>query len=1122
MSGPGIWRGLVTFFVAVVALHAAAAASFTRFDEWQAQNFSAGELANSELAGPRASPANDGFSNLFKYAVDLSARTPVPASRLPEMRVTNEGWVLDYSRRRHARDLFFEVEVSLDLARWNAGFETAEEVGATPDGPTERVSVWLKNAGVAPANFARVRISYLPAPAVATRVWIGWNFSVPNSFVPQPPTTIDASATSDGLRLGPGVTYASSARVWGATGWGRSSADWLTSPEVAIANGKYIEFTVTPAEGRAVALLTLRYKLRRIQNAPTDFLWQYRVGDGAFVTIGAPQHFAGLETTGVQQPDVDLSSIAALKALREPVTFRFVAWNGNSQVAFGRDTGDGLAILVRDDTVADVLADGEGDFDPWNQSRWAAWYRDGKLARSFSIDCSLRFAERAEPWLPDATELPANAALFRITRPGVVIDGNGVEIDLRLPPYRNRQFAQLLAAGSSEASVTAGLNQGFYFDVPATDDIPTNALRNLTLKGFVQGVRTSRNHAHPLVISRVTFTRNNTGLYLSGTGTLATECDFLENSGTANYSGNDSHANRFVRNRFRDNNYVQTPSYADLVFDTSYGNEVSENQFLPSLLPQGQFRVALSLYRNMGEDGALRENFPRFNVVRGNTVDGYSVGFNLGARQGRAEHGHDIAGEGRDYVARNLLAENSVRNTAIGVKVNTSGNTIEANTFTNVPLPIVLHAVTYSLTETTINDQAGVTVSLWTETGQYSAYASWFAHQEPLMNAIPAAQKLIHVRSERGPPTFSSPGAARLVLAPGLASDDSLRGTISSGGTPRALAVGDFYDNQDGDELAVVWEEPISRVGSLSYYSIIFYDRDGIEINRAGRGVTKWVGLAAGRLTGGRGEQLAAFTEQTVNGAYPLFIFRRGYREPTQVLLTGNTHRIRAVAVGNFMPDDDLDEVAVIFETGPTAVQFLKPTDPSWTVTVPSSVRLKSIAGVRLGDSGAAAVAAIGETADAESVTYPIYFFSADGTAIASAALDAAHAWATIGAGDFVPARPGDEVVVCGMEPTNGGFALECFAPGEHAPRRTVLMPSLAAPPRTLAAGVITGRAMNSVYERIDGFAPEELSAKLAAWGESFVVLPASSSSGAPPALWLNESPSEPARKYFCITPLVR
>lgn len=1125
MIGHGLFRGALAIgcgWVAALAAQASVPDTLTRFGEWQARHFSVSELEDPGVSGPQASPARDGVSNLFKYAVDLGAWAAVPAARTPQMRATSEGWVLDYSRRRYAPDLYYEVELSPDLAQWSADSTVAEEVGATPEGSTERVSVWLKNVAAEPVKFARVRISHLPAPVVTTRPWVGWDFSLETRVVPQPPTASDESAATDGLRLGPGLSSGGASRTWGASGWGRTSTEWLTSPEAAVALGKYIEFTVTPPEGRMTALVTLRYKVRRILNAPTDFLWQYRVGEGEFVTLGTSQNYTGIETNGVQQPDIDLSQIAALQAVREAVTFRFVAWNGNSLLAFGRDSGEALTVLMRDRAVSEVLADGQGDFDPWNQARWAAWYRDGELWRPFLVDCSLRFAARAEPWSPDVSGLPANSPLFRIVRPGVVIDGNGAVIDVRNPLYRDRQLAQLIAGGAAEATDTHMLSHGFYFAVPATAGIPSNGLRNLTVKGFVQGVRTAREHSHPLTISRVTFTRNSTGLYLSGSGVLATECDFFENSHTANYSGSGSSGNRFVQNRFRDNNYVLAQSYADLVFDTAYGSEVRENQFLPSTLPQGQYRVAMSFYRNLGEDNSLREDFPRNNVVVDNVVDGYSVGFYLGSRYGRANHVHDISGEGRDYVARNLIVGNTLRNTTIGVKVNTSGNTVEGNFFSAVALPIVLHAAGYSLTETTINDQSGIPVALWTESAHYTSFASWFSYQAPLMNVVPAAEKLVHVRSERGAPSFGSPGAATLWLADSLALDASLSGVRASGGTPRALAVGDFYENQAGDELAVIWEEPISRVGETSNYSILFFDRDGIEINRAGRSTTKWGGVVAGKFAGTRGEQVAVFSETPIDGAYPILVFRRGYREPLYTLLPNNPHRIRALAAGNFQPSDELDELAVIFEDGPTSVTFVKPTDAAWSVQAESPVRLAGIVGGRfLTGRAESQVAAIGAVPDAETGTHPIYFFSAaEGLQVALAASGESSPWVVVGAGDLVPSREGDEVVVVKASSTGEAVEAWCYAPGESAPRRVFAHPNLASVPRSLGAGMLTAKAMNAAYERGEGLMPQ--AEPVDAWGESLVWLPAAAPQGTPPAMWLNVDPADASRRYFRITPLVR
>lgn len=1093
------------------------------FAAWQVEQFTPAELDDPAVSGPEATPQGDGTPNLLRYALALGARTPVPAQLLPELTAAAEGLELRYSRLRHAPDLAFAVEVSSDLTAWRQGWDEAQEQPAVAVAATERVSVLLQaaNAGGDLPRFARVRVQLLEVPAVATRTLLSWNFSLEPRVAPQPPTTLDTAVTTGGLELGPELILDGANRTWGASNWGATSSQAYASADAAIAGGKFITFTVTPEPGRVPSLARLSYKLRRTSTGPTHFIWQVRVGNGDYEPIGLPVTYTGTDPNGLQQPDLDLLDIPALQALDLPVTFRFVAWGGTGQIAFGRDSGDGLALTVRDATVSEVLArTGGADFDPWNQERWADWYLDGRLARPFVIDCSLRFAPLESPWHPDVSGLQAAGFLFRIGRPGITIDGTGVEIDIRPEAYRNRTLDQLIAGGIDEANASQPLARGIEVGLSHMASVPETVLRNISLAGFVQGVRVTRDNTHPVVVNRVVFRRNSTGLYLSGRATLAVDCDFLENTHTASYHGSGSHQNRFLGNRFRDNNTTARPSYGDIVLDTAYETVIEDNDFLPSQAFQDLFRAGIALYRNMGEDGSLREDFPRDNTIAGNRFADRSVGINVGARHGRAEHVHDLAREGRDYAARNRIAANHFADCAIGIKVNTSGNTVIANTFANVAEPVVLHAVGYSLTETTIEDQPGITVALWSARSQYPQYNDWFPYQNPLMNAIPAAQKLIHVRSERGTPAFGDPGEAAFLLAPSLALDDSLRATVASGGTPRAFAVGDFYENQDGDELAVIWEEAISRVGSTTYHSILFFDRDGIEVNRSGRSTTPWGAIAAGRFTSARGMEVAVAPATAIHGTYPVYVFRRGHHDPVHILLHNNPFPIRALAAGNFDPDHDLDEIAVVFADGPGGVHIYRPGFSAWSRELISPVRLTAMAGGRLDPlEGNDVIAGISADPDPVLGSYPIYLFSAtSGLPPTLTAASQGSPWATLTAGNFMPGRAGMEIAAVAQ----GDPSVAIVVAGEATPRRWISLPEDFAAPRFLGAGRLLTPAIHPAYEQAAGTPPLALPGELDAWGSSLVILPESAPAGSLPLLWLATDPTHPARRLLRLTPLMR
>lgn len=87
---------------------------------WKTSNFTApGESADDSISGPAATPANDGVSNLMKYAFDLAPKSPAVGSRLLVPQPVSEAWALRYQRPSNRPDLTYRVEVSGDLSMWS-------------------------------------------------------------------------------------------------------------------------------------------------------------------------------------------------------------------------------------------------------------------------------------------------------------------------------------------------------------------------------------------------------------------------------------------------------------------------------------------------------------------------------------------------------------------------------------------------------------------------------------------------------------------------------------------------------------------------------------------------------------------------------------------------------------------------------------------------------------------------------------------------------------------------------------------------------------------------------------------------------------------------------------------
>jgi PKD repeat protein len=88
------------------------------FDSWRAGNFTAAELANTNVSGPAANPDGDGFPNLLEYAMGLEPKT-ANSSGTVSSTVSNGVFRLSFPHYKPATDAPITVEVSPDLTTWN-------------------------------------------------------------------------------------------------------------------------------------------------------------------------------------------------------------------------------------------------------------------------------------------------------------------------------------------------------------------------------------------------------------------------------------------------------------------------------------------------------------------------------------------------------------------------------------------------------------------------------------------------------------------------------------------------------------------------------------------------------------------------------------------------------------------------------------------------------------------------------------------------------------------------------------------------------------------------------------------------------------------------------------------
>jgi len=279
----------------------------------------------------------------------------------------------------------------------------------------------------------------------------------------------------------------------------------------------------------------------------------------------------------------------------------------------------------------------------------------------------------------------------------------------------------------------------------------------------------SSTQKHSLTIRNCILNRNQWGVYLSGKNTTITLNHFLENGRGAMYSGSRSGENVIKYNVYRDNGYVPEESYADIVMDTAYKTTIEYNQFIKSQYIPLHFSAAVSFFRNMGEDSNLRENAPHLNIIQIININDRQIGIHMGARMGRDyEIYDDITQEGRDYGYYNIIQSNDFNDVTIGIKINTSGNTVCSNTFIDVDRPIVLNCVFYSLTENTINNQMASDVYFWAKYLDYITYAWMFLYQWERNRHIDESEKIFHIRTDYGSGGFNYAGTAAFIESPTL------------------------------------------------------------------------------------------------------------------------------------------------------------------------------------------------------------------------------------------------------------------------------------------------------------------------------------------------------------------
>jgi hypothetical protein len=92
----------------------------TSYAAWQAQYYSAAQLADPTISGPTATPYGSGIPNLLVYALQLNPATVEP-TQVPAPTRVNGHLQITFLEPASVTDINYIVEVSRDLINWKSG-----------------------------------------------------------------------------------------------------------------------------------------------------------------------------------------------------------------------------------------------------------------------------------------------------------------------------------------------------------------------------------------------------------------------------------------------------------------------------------------------------------------------------------------------------------------------------------------------------------------------------------------------------------------------------------------------------------------------------------------------------------------------------------------------------------------------------------------------------------------------------------------------------------------------------------------------------------------------------------------------------------------------------------------
>jgi len=120
---------------------------------WALEVFSSEESHDPEATAPDVVCANDGLTNLEKYALGLDPHLPITAEMRPETGQLEEHFFLWYCRPSDTDDVDYRVEASTDGVNWSSEGVTQEPILAN-----EFAESWQAHYHAAPGQQVWLRL----------------------------------------------------------------------------------------------------------------------------------------------------------------------------------------------------------------------------------------------------------------------------------------------------------------------------------------------------------------------------------------------------------------------------------------------------------------------------------------------------------------------------------------------------------------------------------------------------------------------------------------------------------------------------------------------------------------------------------------------------------------------------------------------------------------------------------------------------------------------------------------------------------------------------------------------------------------------------------------------------